>query len=316
MPVINIPKRLVSCDLIDFAAATPDEFISLCERQYAARIERAVDAILATPAKVVMLTGPSSVGKTTTANRLAQAITRRGKRSEVISLDDFFLGAGLYPQRAEGGDDYECPEALDLPYLRECLQSLCTTGQCEVPQFDFLLEHPSGHMRHVDGRGGAVIVEGLHALNPLLTGDLPARAVYRIYAGLREEYCGADGVRTLATRDIRLARRLVRDCLFRGHGADFTLDLWPHVCRSEDAYIRPYKKLADIQLDTSFSYEGCLWEGVLATKKAELAPGKHNQARFQTLCSAFTGFAPLPVTKVPADSMLREFVGPKKGKKN
>lgn len=312
MRAMNIPKRLIGCDLIDLAAARPDAFIFLCERQYAARIEKTVDALLASERRVVMLTGPSSAGKTTSAHRLADAIARRGRPADVISLDDFFLGEGRYPRRPTGEEDYECPEALDLPQLRECLKALDKTGECDAPLFDFLQQMPSDKRRHVDVRRGAVIVEGLHAFNPLLTRDLPQNAVFRVYAGLREEYCDADGRRTLATRDVRLARRLVRDCLFRGHDADFTMDMWRHVCESEDKYIRPFKNTADSQLDTSFSYEPCIWGETLYSHKENLNPGEHNQERFRLLCGAFAAFSPMNAGKIPADSMLREFVGPKK----
>ena len=311
MPVMTIPKRLIGCDLIDLAAADGGRFVSLCERQYAARIEKTVDRILDSGCPVVMLTGPSSAGKTTSAHRLAESIIARGKKADVISLDDFFLGEGLYPRTPDGKEDFECPEALDLPLLRTCLGALCETGECEVPQFDFLIQQPSGLLRHVDGRGGAVIVEGLHALNPLLTEDLPANSIFRVYAGLREEYCDADGVRTLATRDVRLARRIVRDYLFRGHDADFTLDIWQHVCQSENKYIRTYKRTADHQLDTSFSYEPCIWEKILNAKREELRPSERNHEKFRQLCGSFTVFSPLDSGRIPERSMLREFVGPK-----
>ena len=312
MNATAIPKRLVGCDLIDLAAADGAAFVSLCERQYMSRIEKTVDGILASGCRAVMLTGPSSAGKTTSAHKLADAIARRGNRADVVSLDDFFLGAGQYPRLPNGTEDYECPEALNLPQVRACLGDLCRTGECDVPQFDFLRQCPSGQLRHVDVRGGAVLVEGLHALNPLLTSELPENAVYRIYAGLREEYCNAAGQRTLATRDIRLARRMVRDCLFRGHDADFTLDVWPHVCASEAKYIKTFKNTAHAQLDTSLSYETCLWKKTLEENRDLLRPSERNRQKFAQLCAAFAAFSPLDAGLMPADSMLREFVGPQR----
>src|SRR5699024_874736 len=108
---VQIPKRLISNEMVNFAAQRPAEFAELCERQYDARIERAVETILDSGRGLVLLTGPSSSGKTTSAKRLAEAVRKSSRRSEVVSLDDFFVGEGRYPKRADGTDDYECVEA-------------------------------------------------------------------------------------------------------------------------------------------------------------------------------------------------------------
>lgn len=309
MAVTLIPKRLVSCELIDFAARDPAAFVALCESRYDARIDTAARRIVEGGAKLVMLTGPSSSGKTTSALRLALAIRAMGKTAEIISLDDFFVGEGKYPKRPDGADDYECPEALDLPQLRACLASLVETGVCQVPRFDFMTQLPSGEYRTVQRGDGVVIIEGLHALNPALTEQLPQEAVFKVYTSLSEEYCDDTGRRAVCTRDVRLARRLVRDGLFRGHGADFTLDLWPHVCASENQYIRVYKKTADLILDTTFSYEVCIWEKLLLGMEGSVQPGTRNSKTFEKLCQRFRAFTPLEEQLIPANSILREFIG-------
>lgn len=299
------PKRLVGCELINLAAADKARFVQVCEQRYHDRLDAAAHAALNSGAQIVMLTGPSAAGKTTTARKLSERIAAAGRRSAVISLDDFFVGEGRYPKQADGSDDYECVEALDLPVLRRCLQDLAQTGVCETPIFDFLTQRPTGTTRHIDGRGGVVVIEGLHAFNPALGVDaLPKGAAIHIYAGLREEYAAADGSRVVATRDVRLARRLTRDFLFRGHDADFTLRLWPHVCQSEDRYIKAFKSRADLVLDTSFSYEACLWGHYTREMTAREYAG-----RLQELCRRFAAFDPMPGTFVPQDSMLREFIG-------
>lgn len=301
------PKRLVGCELIDLAARSPEAFVAVCETRYHDRLDRVVQTALDREVQIIMLTGPSAAGKTTTAHKLAERIAARGVRSAVMSLDDFFVGEGRYPKQADGRDDYECVEALDLPLLRACLRSLAETGVCEAPVFSFLTQRPTGETRTIDARGGVAIVEGLHAFNPALQVDaLPQGTALHLYAGLREEYAAPDGSRVLATRDIRLARRLTRDFLFRGHGADFTLSLWPHVCASEDKYIKAFKSRADLVIDTSFSYEVCLWEHYTQQMHAT-----DHARRLRELCGRFSGFRPLPGTVVPADSMLREFIGQK-----
>lgn len=308
----RIPKRLVGGNLINFAAARPQEFVDLCEAEYDARIRRISQAVLDSGCAVVLLTGPSSSGKTTSANRLAQAIRAAGRRSEVISLDDFFVGEGRYPKNHDGSDDYESLQSLDVPLLQQCLAQLHAEGVCQAPVFDFKLQLPNG-TQTVDCRGGVVIVEGLHALNPALTERLPAGAAFCLYAGLREEYAAPDGTRCLATRDIRLARRLVRDYLFRGHAASFTLGLWGHVCHGEDRYIKPFKPRADRLLDTTHTYEVCLWRGVLEAMPDDPALTPAQKRQLDALCRKFAPFPALGTDLVPAGSMLREFIGPQTG---
>lgn len=305
----RIPKRLVGGNLINFAAARPQEFVDLCEAEYDARIRRISQAVLDSGCAVVLLTGPSSSGKTTSANRLAQAIRAAGRRSEVISLDDFFVGEGRYPKRPDGSDDYECVEALDIPLLRSCLRDLAETGECDMPQFDFLTQLPRPERRHVDCRDGVAVIEGLHAFNPALTDHLPKSAVLLVYAGMREEYCDDAGARVLATRDLRLARRITRDYLFRGHDADFTLNLWPHVISSENKYIKVFKNRADLVLDTSFSCEPGLWRAELLPMVQKMTPSAANAARLASLCAQLRLFAPVDPAMIPARSILREFIG-------
>ena len=306
----RVPKRLVSSNLVNFAAARPEDFVRLCEGEYDARIARVAAAVLDSGCAVVLLTGPSSSGKTTSANRLARAVRAAGRRSEVISLDDFFVGEGRYPKRPDGEDDYECVEALDIPLLQACLRDLAETGECDMPQFDFLTQLPRAERRHVDCRDGVAVIEGLHAFNPVLTDHLPRSAVLLVYAGMREEYCDASGARALATRDLRLARRITRDYLFRGHDAGFTLNLWPHVIHSENRYIKVFKDRADLVLDTSFSYEPGLWRTELLPMVQRMGPGVPHSARLASLCAQLRPFAPVSRQLVPQQSILREFIGP------
>lgn len=304
-------KRFVSRELVALAAEKPQRFAALCEQQYHDRIREIAGQILASGRRIVMLTGASAAGKTTSAHKLASAIEAQGHRGVVLSLDNFYAGAGRYPKNHDGSDDYESLQSLDLPVLHRCLQELHQNGICQAPVFDFKLQQPNG-TQTIDCRNGIVIIEGLHALNPALTEELPEAAVFCLYAGLREEYAAPDGTRSLATRDIRLARRIVRDFLFRGHGASFTLGLWGHVCAGEDRYIKPYKPRADLLLDTTHTYEVCLWHNVLDSMPRDPALTGVQQRQLEALCRKFAAFPALGTDLVPEYSMLREFIGPKR----
>lgn len=301
-------KRFVSSDLVALAARHPQELAAMSEAHYHTQIENIADEVLAAGQRLVMLTGPSAAGKTTSAHKIADAITARGHRSQVISLDDFYIGAGRYPKNPDGSDDYESLESLDLAVLSNCLQQLYKTGECDAPVFDFTIQQPNG-TQHIDAKNGVVIIEGLHALNPALTAQLPTDAALCLYAGLREEYADSHDTRCLATRDIRLARRIVRDYLFRNHGAAFTLGLWGHVCAGEDRYIKPYKSRANLMLDTTHTYEVCLWRTVLESmpRDPQLTPTQTRQ--LEALTKKFENFPALGTDLVPQTSLLREFIG-------
>ena len=301
-------KRFVSRDLVALAARHPQELAALSEAHYHDQIESIADEVLAAGHRIVMLTGPSAAGKTTSAHKIARVVAARGHNSRVLSLDDFYIGEGKYPKNPDGSDDYESLEALNLAELHSCLKDLYTTGVCDAPVFDFTKQQPSG-TQHIDARDGVVIIEGLHALNPALTEELPDDAALCLYAGLREEYADAHDSRCLATRDIRLARRIVRDYLFRGHGAAFTLGLWGHVCAGEDRFIKPYKPRANLLLDTTHTYEVCLWRTVLDAMPADPALTATQARQLEALRRRFAEFPALGTELVPKNSLLREFIG-------
>ena len=306
--LIWIPKRLVELGLVNLAAQQPAAFAAYCEQDYHARIVGAAQTVLHSGAHVVMLTGPSASGKTTTAHKLSDEIRRLGSESAVISLDNFFKNLADYPRLADGTPDYESVDALDITEINRALLEIIQTGKTNIPDFDFCSE-----MRHhgtvpVSVGDGIVVIEGIHALNPRLTAMLPHGSVYKIYAGLREEYSHG-GQRILPTRDVRLARRMVRDIKFRGHSLEKTFSMWPAVCEGEDKNIKVFKSEADLLLDTSFSYE----VNVLAPFVIEFTGGLSDDnayaAQLADLCARFSQCAPIDIADLPQDSMLREFLG-------
>ena len=219
MITIWVPKRLVEIDLYNVAACSPQQLAQLSEHSYAQRVNYAAEKIRMSGAKIVMLTGPSASGKTTSAHCIARALQQQGTPAQVISLDNFFKGAEFYPRLPDGTLDYENPDTLDLPLIKQCLRELSETGKTTLPVYDFSAEKRSDKAEPIDLQGGVCLVEGIHALNPELTGLVKGDDIYRIYAGLREEYC-IDGRRVINTQDIRLCRRTLRDAATRGRSPE------------------------------------------------------------------------------------------------
>ena len=308
MPAIWIPKRLVEVSLINTAAESAQSFVRHCELEYEGRIHSAASEVLASGCHIVMLTGPSASGKTTTANKLAAALSARGCPAQVVSLDNFYKNLDDYPRLPDGTKDYENVTALDVAEIQKCLGELLEKGETQLPVFDFLTETRSAQRQPLSLPGGVCIVEGIHALNPQLTSGLPRSGVYKIYAGLREEY-SHKGQRIIPTRDIRLARRMMRDCKFRGHSLEKTLGMWKGVCAGEDQYIKVFKAEADLLLDTSFSYEVCLLAAFVAPLAGKLPEEHPHSEMLNSLAGRFALVDTLDEALVPPASMLREFLG-------
>ena len=306
MSAIWIPKRLVDIKLVNAAAADKVSFIRHCEFEYESRIYAAAKEILAADAKIVMLTGPSASGKTTTSNKIAEKLRKMGKNAQVLSMDNFFKNPEVYPRLADGTKDYENVHAVDIELMQQCLKEVLETGKSIMPEFDFKTERRIENAIEMDIGDGIIIVEGIHALNPIVLGDIPRDKVFTIYAGLREEY-SLQGQRVLPTRDIRMVRRMIRDFKHRGHSPEKTISMWQSVCDGEDKYIRPYKENADLLLDTSFSYEILVMNSALKNLSSGLKDGSEEAKRFEALLKVFNNCDFIPEGYLLPNSMLKEF---------
>ena len=306
MSAIWIPKRLVEISLVNAASADKIRFIRHCEFEYESRIYTAAKEIISEGARIVMLTGPSASGKTTTSNKIAEKLRKMGKNAQVLSMDNFYKNPEVYPRLADGTKDYENVHAVDIELMQECLKEVLETGKSIMPEFDFKTERRIENAIEMDIGDGIIIVEGIHALNPIVLGDIPRDKVFNIYAGLREEYCH-QGQRVLATRDIRMVRRMIRDFKHRGHSPEKTISMWKSVCDGEAKYIRPYKSCADLILDTSFSYEILVMNSALKNLSSGLKDGSPESERLNELLKVFNNCDFIPEGYLLANSMLKEF---------
>ncbi len=305
MPAIWIPKRLVDLGLINTAGLSRHSFINHCEFEYESRVYAAAKEIIRANRHIIMLTGPSASGKTTTAHKLRAKLTSLGKKTRVISLDNFFKNSRDYPRLENGEKDYENVTALELTLFEKCFNELIEKGKAAFPEFDFHSENRVENAFELELEGGCVIVEDIHALNPILLDLLPKDETFTIYAGLREEY-SFRGQRILPTRDIRLLRRMIRDYKYRGHSPEKTISMWQAVCDGEDKYIKIFKPNADLLLDTSFSYEILIMHSALEDFR-QFADDSENGRRLARLLKVFDNIDYLNMGMLPENSMLCEF---------
>ena len=258
---------------------------------------------------LVMLSGPSSSGKTTTALLLRDNLREMGVDAHTVSLDDFYRGRGNAPQLEDGSYDYETPEALNLPVLQHCMESLIREGRADLPMFDFLKGAPSEKTRELRIAADSVVIfEGIHALNPVFEQHLPQENLFKIFVNtISPIYDGSD--KLLARRDIRLVRRLLRDERFRSSPVENTMDMWPQVTRGEKLYMFPYVDTVDFVIDTTHAYEPCAFAPELLPLLEAVPADSAYAQQLSGLREKLARFIPIPESMIPHRTLLREFLG-------
>ena len=290
---------------------SPAELIRQMEEQYAKRINEIADFVMSTGSgrKLIMLSGPSSSGKTTTANMLVSRVKSSGANAVCLSLDDFFKGEGLAPQLPDGKYDYESVYALDIDLMKQCLTELLEKGGTMMPRFDFAAKGPAPERYPLNvGDNDVIIVEGIHALNPIITDCLPSERMVKIYISVKQGIKEGDEV-VISAHQIRFLRRLVRDYQFRGSSPERTFEMWPQVLRGEKLYISAYKRLATVTINSIHIYE----VNAIADKAIEILSAIPENSPYyaesQEYIRRLALFENLDEGLIPENSLIREFIG-------
>ncbi len=287
----------------------PERFIERCEKSFKETINALCDKIVDRDGRVlIMLAGPSSSGKTTTANLIAEGIRKAGRSAMVISLDDFYLGNEVRYTFEDGTVDYETVKALDLPCINHTMHSLLDKGEGMIPRFNFKKGSRDGYNEVKVQTDEIIILEGLHALNPLITDPLSDENMIKLYISVSSRIADKDGI-LMSKRDLRFIRRLIRDYHHRNSDAERTFYLWNGVRMGEDRYLFPYSDRADVKIDSIHPYEVCVFRKE-ALKLLDLLPSDsiyYNAA--QLLKDKILRFIQSDSSRVPEGSLLNEFIG-------
>lgn len=295
----------------DLAANDPAELV----RRSETRFDNILNDITARIAgddgrEIVMLAGPSASGKTTTANKIAQKCIARGMQTYVVSLDDFYLNRDKIPRDESGKPDFETVYALDLPKFSETIRLLLSGAATDLPIFDFTTGKRSEEVRTVTlGEQDAVVVEGLHALNPRITDALPQKNLLKIYISVSSRIYNEKGKIILNKRNLRFLRRMTRDYLFRASSVENTYNLWESVRNGEDKYLFPYRDCADMKINSVHLSAPCVFRDTCLAmlENADLSGEQKKDA--EELAAALRLFVPISPSLIPETSLLREFLG-------
>lgn len=302
MAEINVSdiNAFIESDALGFIAKSEDDYHALVD-SVARRI--CDDKNL----RILLLAGPSGSGKTTTANLICDRIKSHGEGCIVVSLDDFYRSFDDtdYPKLPDGTNDCESPMALDIPLLRDTLSAIAQSKAFLLPKYDFKTSSRSEIRTHEPMAGGCVIIEGLHALNPLVFSEIPQSRALKLFISVSTNV-NEGGERILSGRKIRFVRRMVRDSIYRNVTAERTLAMWKNVLLGEDKYLYPNRGYADISFDTFHGFELSVMRP-FAQKliSSELAKADEYAG---IVLSALTKVLPLAESKIPDTSLIREFI--------
>ena len=259
--------------------------------------------------KLVLLAGPSSSGKTTSCKRLSIQLAVNGLKPLQISLDDYFIDREKTPKDESGEYDYESIYALDLKLINEQFNALFRGEEVELPKYDFQSgkSKRSGKKLKMNDHN-VLVVEGIHALNPELTSQIPDEQIYRVYASALTTIL-LDNHNYIPTTDNRLLRRIIRDNKYRGVSAQETIHRWPSVRAGENKWIFPFQENADAMLNTAMLYELAVIKMQAEPLLQQVPENCEEYAEAYRLLKFLKYFKGIPYNNLPPTSLLREFLG-------
>ncbi len=286
------------------------EFIRVNEALQERKIQSIADQFIASGARLILVAGPSSSGKTTFAHRLTIALRVQGLRPVKVSLDDYYRNRADLPREEDGSVDLERIDTLDTVLLSDHLRRLMAGETVQMPIFDFTTSTRSEktHAFHVEP-DQPIIIEGIHALNDQLTEGIDRKLKFKIYISALT-MLNLDDHNRIRTTDARLLRRIVRDYQFRGTPPEETMAMWKSVRKGEENYIFPFQEEADVMINSSMTYELCIMKKYAYPALREVVPSSPHYTLARRLVKFLNYIQTSDVEdEIPVNSLLREFIG-------
>lgn len=259
---------------------------------------------------LVLISGPSGSGKTTSALRIAKILNEMGYKTYSISMDNYFRSNSSpnMPLDENGQIDLESPYCVDINLFSEHMYKLQKCEPIELPIFDFTTQSRSDKkIPFTRQENEIVIIEGIHALNPLVTGEIDSFTT-KIYVSVRTRIL-SENEYALHPQEIRLMRRLCRDSLFRGRKLPDVFSFFKSVSRGEELYIMPHKHRADIDIDTFIAYEPSAYKEIILPQLLEIKDIMNDNKHYREILNILSKIEPVDKDKISLTSLIREFVG-------
>ena len=286
------------------------EFIRVNEALQERKIQSIADQFIASGARLILIAGPSSSGKTTFSHRLSIALRVQGLRPVKVSLDDYYFNRDDLPRETDGSIDLERIDTLDTRLISDHLRRLMAGETVEIPSYDFTLGRRTEktHPFRVEA-GQPIIIEGIHGLNERLTEGIDRSLKFKIYISALT-MLNLDDHNRIRTTDARLLRRIVRDHQFRGTAPEETMAMWKSVRHGEENYIFPYQEEADAMMNSSLTYELPIMKKYAYPVLCAVPPSSPHYTLARRLVKFLNYIQTADVEdEIPVNSLLREFIG-------
>ncbi len=284
------------------------EFIAEYEKKYDYALKSFAEKTIEENKKIILLTGPSSSGKTTTALKLKDDFSALEHSCVLISLDNFFKNKSEMPKDPMGKYEYEKLEALDISLINLKLYELASGKKTKLPFFDFNAGRRIDDAIEMELGSSIAIIEGIHAHNESLRTLLPSNEFIKLYISAHSGFEN-DGNVILPKRDVRFCRRVLRDFLYRNSSFVNTCELWNKVIEDELLYVTPYSSTTDVRIDTTFPYEVGMFRDALIEIFSDIDENNFWFERALYLKNILSQFAPYDKKNLPETSLITEFCG-------
>ena len=306
LKTLNIDNVGALNDAIETGRA--DEIVLVSEALHEQNVADLAQQIVQNKSRIILIAGPSSSGKTTLSRRLAVQLLARGISPYPLELDHFFIDRDKTPLDKDGQPDFETLDALNLDRLMQDMEKLLSGGKAQLPRYNFMTgRSEEGDLVQLK-EGQPIILEGIHGMNPRLIPDRWTDSAFRVYVSALTQL-NLDRHNRVSTTDTRLIRRIVRDARERGYSAQATISRWESVRRGEKRHIFPYQENADVMFNSALVYELAVLKPLAEPLLRQVAYTAPEYIEARRLLAFLEWFLPLDVNLVPANSIVREFLG-------
>ena len=306
LKTLNIDNVGALNDAIETGRA--DEIVLVSEALHEQNVADLAQQIVQNKSRIILIAGPSSSGKTTLSRRLAVQLLTRGISPYPLELDHYFIDRDKTPLDKDGQPDFETLDALNLDRLMQDMEKLLGGGKVQLPRYNFMTgRSEEGDLVQLK-EGQPIILEGIHGMNPRLIPDRWTDSAFRVYVSALTQL-NLDRHNRVSTTDTRLIRRIVRDARERGYSAQATISRWESVRRGEKRHIFPYQENADVMFNSALVYELAVLKPLAEPLLRQVAYTAPEYIEARRLLAFLEWFLPLDVNLVPANSIVREFLG-------
>ncbi len=303
-------SRMTKINSSNLITKKPEILVLDAENNFDSKLTTLCKMIIQNEKNIILLTGPSSSGKTTTAKKLVNLLEGLGKNANRVSLDNFYKAQDDMPLWEDGQKNYEIIDSLDLEHFDMVMGSLSKDKTAHFPVYDFHHKVRADKTIEVSmhDHNSYLVLEGIHALNPELSKNIDEDKIFRVYVSVHSDFVAPNGDIILAAKDLRLIRRALRDSVHRKTAIEDTLNMWEYVRKGEALYIHPFRDNADYHINTTHYFEPGLYNQLFTQTLEQAKENSEYADTIERLINGISHFPTMGREMIPPTSLIQEFI--------